>query len=83
MNYNKENAEAKKDSINSPKNKKKKKRTAAVLKIILILLLVTVIAGLCVGFAFVKELIDSSPSVSDINLVPSNFATIVYYDDGE
>ena len=78
MNYNKENASKKKDSVNQNKTKKKKQRNVKALKITLIIILAIIIIAIGVACAFIKSIVDQAPNISEINVAPSQLATVVY-----
>lgn len=82
MDYSKKSIQSKEKGANSNETKKKKKKNVKRLKIVLIVILAILIIGLCVGFAFVKGLIDSAPDISEVDVVPSQLATTVLAADG-
>lgn len=80
MDYGKKSIQEKEKGVNS--NETKKKKNVKKLKIVLLVILAIFVIGLCVGFAFIKGLIDSAPDISEVDVAPSQLATTVLAADG-
>lgn len=82
MNFNYTNSANKRKSLNSSSTKFKTKFCVSSFKIIILLFVALFTTIGFTGLGMIKGIIDSSPSVDDINIAPSGFSTTIYDSDG-
>ncbi|HKM03012.1 MAG TPA: transglycosylase domain-containing protein [Lachnospiraceae bacterium] len=82
MNYGKKGIRTRQKSLNSKTTKFKKMFTLTMLKALLICFVSLGILGLSLGIGTFKGMIASAPSISNIDVSPSGFATMVYDSSG-
>lgn len=82
MNYSKKNVSKTRKELSSSSKKVKKKAASTVARVVFItfITLIVLIGGL--GFGVIKGIIDDSPDISNVNIVPTGYATFVYDSDG-
>lgn len=82
MNYSKKNVSKTRKELSSSSKKVKKKAASTVARVVFIsfIALILLVGGL--GFGVIKGIIDDSPDISNINIVPTGYATFVYDSDG-
>ncbi len=78
MNYNYKNVLKKRKELTSTTRKLKTKFGITLLKFFLVFLLAMVITIVFAGFGMIRGIIESSPSVDDINIAPSEYSTTIY-----
>lgn len=78
MNYGKKGTERKQKQLTSNSQKMKKKFGVTFLKAFFICFLTICIIGAFAGFGLVKGIIDSAPDISNVDVSPSGFSTVVY-----
>ena len=82
MNFGYKKTIKKRKELSSKSKKVKSKAFVSFFKIVLfVIVLAFVVAGFT-GFGMVKGMIDSAPEVSELDISPSGFSTIVYDTDG-
>lgn len=82
MNFNYTNSVNKRKSLNSSSTKLKTKFCVSSFKIVILLFVAIFTVIGFTGLGMIKGIIDSSPSVDDINIAPSGFSTTIYDSDG-
>lgn len=82
MNYSQKGTVRKQKQIKSKKKKLMKKVGVSFFRTFLICCLICLIVGCFAGLGLIKGIIDDAPSIDDINVAPTGFATTVYYSDG-
>lgn len=82
LNYNYDNVLKKRKNMNSTTKKLKSKFTVTILKFAIFFVLCVAIVVVFTGFGLIHGLIDSAPSVDDINIAPSGYSTTIYDGDG-
>lgn len=83
MNYSKKNVSKTRKELSSSSKKAKKKATSTVARIVFISFIALFLIAGGLGFGVVKGIIADSPDISNINIVPTGYATFVYDSDGE
>ena len=78
MNFTQRGTNKKQEDINSSPKRVSNKILLALLRIILIIFVACAIIGIFSVSGFIKGLIDTSPDVSKLAVVPSKFATKIY-----
>lgn len=82
MNFSYDNAIKKRKAINSSKKKLKTKFCVNSFKFFIFILVALITTVTFAGFGMIHGIIDSSPSVDDINIAPSGYSTTIYDSDG-
>ena len=82
MNFGKNATDQKQKNIKSSADKIGKKAGFSLTKILLFALIAVVVIGGCLGNGIVKGLIDGSPDIASVNIMPSGQATFVYDSNG-
>lgn len=82
MNYGKRGITKIQRSLTSKSVKLKKMCCISALKLILITLLAFCIVGACLGIGMFKGILYSAPSMNNLNVIPTGYATIVYDSEG-
>ena len=82
MNFGKRATNQKRNALASRSTMMGKKAHVSVLRIIFISLIAILVIGGCLGIGVMKGLIDDTPDISDVNIVPVGEATFVYDADG-
>ncbi len=82
MNYSQKGTVRKQKQIKSKKKKLMTKMGVSFFRTFLICALICIIVGGFTGVGFVKGIIDDAPSIDDINVAPTGFATTLYYSNG-
>ena len=82
MNFSYENAIKKRKAVNSSKKKLKTKFCINSFKFFIFILVALITTVTFAGFGMIHGIIDSSPSVDDINIAPSGYSTTIYDSDG-
>lgn len=83
MNYSKKGIRKKQQKLNSKSTKFGKMFLLAFLKAILICILTVVIIGGCMGIGMFKGILASAPDISNLDVTPSGYATLVYNSEGK
>lgn len=78
MNYSKKGIKAKQKSLHATSSKWSKKILLAVLNVTLLAFLALCIVGASAGIGIFKGVIDTAPSIENINVTPTGFSTFVY-----
>ena len=82
MNYGKKGVTKIQKSLTSKSVKFKKMCCISVLKLILIFLLTFCIIGGCFGIGMFKGILYSAPTISNLSVIPTGYATVVYDSEG-
>lgn len=82
MNYSKKGIRKKQQQLNSKSTKVGKMFMLTFLKAFLICCLGVVILAACLGIGMFKGILASAPDISNLDVTPSGYATIVYDADG-
>ncbi len=82
MNFSYDNAIKKRKAVNSSKKKLKTKFCVNSFKFFIFILVALITTVTFAGFGMIHGIIDSSPSVDDINIAPSGYSTTIYDSDG-
>lgn len=82
MDFSKKGTAKKQQYIKSASRKLATKASVTVFRLFLIGLVSIIIIGSYLGFGVLKGLADSSPSIDQINVVPTGFTTNIYDKDG-
>ena len=78
MNYSKKGIKAKQKSLHATSSKWSKKILLAVLNLALLAFLAFCIIGASAGIGIFKGVIDTAPSIENIDVTPTGFSTFVY-----
>lgn len=78
MNYSKKGIRNKQKSLHATSTKLGKKLLLSILNLSLLLILAVGIIGLCMGLGIFKGVIDSAPSIENVQVTPTGFSTFVY-----
>ncbi|MGN0366936.1 MAG: transglycosylase domain-containing protein [Suilimivivens sp.] len=78
MNYSKKGIREKSKSLHATSTKLGKKLLLAILNLSLLFILAIGIIGVSMGFGIFKGVIDTAPSIENINVTPTGFSTFVY-----
>lgn len=78
MNYSKRGIKAKQKSLHATSSKWSKKLLLAVLNLSLLAILAAGVIGASMGIGIFKGIIDTSPSIENIDVTPTGFSTFVY-----
>lgn len=82
MNFSYDNAIKKRKAVYSSKKKLKTKFCVNSFKFFIFILVALITTVTFAGFGMIHGIIDSSPSVDDINIAPSGYSTTIYDSDG-
>ena len=82
MNYNKRNVSNTRKELSSSSKKVKKKASSTVIRVFFISIIALVLLGGCLAFGIIKGLIADAPDITNINIVPTGYATFVYDSEG-
>ncbi len=78
MNYGKRGITKIQKSLTSKSTKLKKMCCISALKLILLALLAFCIIGVCLGIGAFKGILYSAPSITNLDVIPTGYATVVY-----
>ena len=78
MNYSKRGILAKQRSLHTISTKLGKKLLLAVLNLSLLCILAAGVIGISMGFGIFKGVIDTAPSIENVQVTPTSFSTFVY-----
>lgn len=78
MNYSKKGLRAKQKSLHTKSTKWSKKILLAILNLTLLFVLAGGIIGASMGIGIFKGVIDTSPSIENVDVTPTGFSTFVY-----
>ena len=82
MDYSKKGIDTKQHYIKSTSRRMVSKTRITAFRLCLVFFVALVIIGTFAGFGYVKGLIDSSPDISQIDVIPQGYTTTVYDKDG-
>lgn len=82
MNFGKHSTQRKRQAINSMSSRLGIKAGVTTLRILFLCLLTVCVVTACMGVGIFRGIIDSSPDISEVNIVPNGNATFVYDADG-
>lgn len=83
MNYSKRGIRAKQKSLHTKSTKLGKKLLLAILNLSLLFILSVGIITISMGFGVFKGIIDSAPSIENVQVTPTGFTTFVYDLEGQ
>lgn len=83
MNYSKRGIRAKQKSLHTKSTKLGKKLLLAILNLSLLFILSVGIISISMGFGVFKGIIDSAPSIENVQVTPTGFTTFVYDLEGQ
>lgn len=78
MNYGKRGVTKIQKSLTSKSVKFKKMCCISALKLILVAILAFCVIGVCLGLGAFKGILYSAPSISNVDVIPTGYATVVY-----
>lgn len=78
MNYSKRGIRAKQKSLHTKSTKIGKKLLLSILNLSLLGILAVGIIGISMGFGIFKGIIDTAPSIENVQVTPTGFSTFVY-----
>ncbi len=78
MNYSKKGIRKKQQSLHATSTKWSRKVLLAILNLALLAVLSVGIIGACLGIGIFKGIIDTAPSIENIDVTPTGFSTFVY-----
>lgn len=82
MNFGKKSTEKKRKSMSSSTHMIGKKAGFSFIKVLFISLVTFIAIGICLSLGIVAGLVNSAPDISDVNIMPSGYATFVYDSNG-
>ena len=82
MNYSQKGTVKKQNQMKSKKKKLIKKAGVSFFRTFIVCCFICLIVGCFAGLGVIKGIIDDAPSIDDINVAPTGFATTLYYSDG-
>lgn len=82
MNYSQKGTVKKKKQGKSKKSKLMKKAGVSFFRTFIVCCFICLIVGCFAGVGVIRGIIDGAPSIDDINVAPTGFATTLYYSDG-
>lgn len=82
MNFGEQNVTKTRKEMSSSAAKVEKKAAVTILRIFFISFLTITLVGFCLVIGIIKGVIDSAPDISEVNIVPSGYATFIYDSDG-
>lgn len=83
MNYSKKNVSKTRKDLSSSSKKAKKKATSTAARVVFLSFIAIILLVAALGFGVIKGIIDDSPDISNINIVPTGYATFVYDSEGQ
>ena len=83
MDFSNKSAQHKQDDINSSPKRVSTKIFIIAFRTLIVLLIATGVIGLFMVSGFIKGLLDTSPDISKLEVVPSKFATKIYDSKGK
>ncbi|MBE5934486.1 MAG: PBP1A family penicillin-binding protein [Lachnospiraceae bacterium] len=83
MNFTQRGTMQKQEEINSSPKRVSNKIILTIIRIIVIAIVSCIVIGIFLISGFIKGLVDTSPDVSKLSVVPSKFATKIYDEDGK
>ncbi len=78
MNYSKKGIHNKQKSLHATSTKLGKKLLLSIMNLSLLFILAVGIIGICMGLGIFKGVIDSAPSIENVQVTPTGFSTFVY-----
>ncbi len=82
MDYSRRGIESKQHYIKSTSRRLSSKIRITLFRLCIVLFIFVIIVGTFSGLGFVKGLIDSSPDISQINVVPTGYTTTIFDKEG-
>ena len=82
MNYSKKGIEQKQNYIKSTSRRLTSKFRIVLFRLIIIMAIVATIISVYAGLGYIKGLVDSAPNISQIDVRPRGFTTMVYDSEG-
>jgi penicillin-binding protein 1A len=82
MNYSKKGIEHKQQYIKSTTRRLTSKIRVTIFRLLIIMVVVVGIIGVYAGLGYLKGLIDSAPTITQIDVIPKGYTTYVYDSEG-
>lgn len=82
MNFGKNSTFKKQKALTSSASMLGKKAGFSAMKVLFLSILTIIILCMCFGFGIIRGVLDSAPDISDVNIMPSGYATFVYDSNG-
>ena len=82
MNFGEHNVTKTRKEMASNSAKAGKKAFATFARVFFICFITITVTGFCLGIGIIKGIIDDAPDISEVNIVPSGYATFIYDSDG-
>ncbi len=82
MNFTKQGIIQKQHQIKSTSKRMTSKFKISFIRLVVLCIVGLVIVGVFAGFGAVKGLIDTAPSIDNLNLITTSYKTTLYYSDG-
>lgn len=82
MNYGKNNIVKKREQLTSSTSMIGKKAGVSVLRMFFICMVFLAVMGTCLGFGAYNGILDNSPDISDVNIIPVGQASFIYDAEG-
>jgi len=82
MNYGKKSTQKKREKLNSASSRMGNKAGVTILRVLFLSFAAVCVIITCMGIGAFRGIIDNSPDISDVNIMPIGNATFVYDADG-
>ncbi len=82
MNYGKKSTHKKREKLASSSSRMGNKAGVTILRVLFLSLFAVCVIIACTGIGAFRAIIDNSPDISDVNIMPIGNATFVYDADG-
>lgn len=82
MNYEKNNIVKKREALTSPSSMIGKKAGVSVLRIFFACIVLLAVMGISLGLGAYRGILDNSPDISDVNIIPVGQASFIYDAEG-
>lgn len=82
MNFGKNSTFKKRKALTSSASMLGKRAGFSAIKVLFLSIITIVTLCMCFGFGIIRGVLDSAPDISDVNIMPSGYATFVYDSNG-
>lgn len=82
MNFDKNSISRKRKELTSNSTMVGKKAGVSFLRVLFLSLVALTVIMICLGLGAFKGIIDDTPDISEVNIVPSGYATFIYDSEG-
>lgn len=82
MNFGKNSTEHKRKSLSSSTRMLRERSRFSFMQVLFFSFITIVVVTVCLGVGIIRGLINSAPDISDVNIMPSGYATFVYDSNG-